>query len=217
MFPGRAAKVSAGSAGRTVTPAREYWDTQAAVFDEEPDHGLRDPEVRRAWWALLRQFLPSPPVRIADLGCGTGSLSVLCAEQGHSVHGVDLSDQMVSAARTKASAADLPAGVSVAFDQGDASDPDLGAGAFDVVLSRHVLWALPDPAAALSRWISLLQPGGRLVLVEGHWFTGGGLSASRCEALVREHRQAVVVHPLDDPALWGREVDDERYLLVSTS
>ncbi|MYR55167.1 SAM-dependent methyltransferase, partial [Streptomyces sp. SID625] len=25
------------------------WDAQAAVFDDEPDHGLRDPRVRAAW------------------------------------------------------------------------------------------------------------------------------------------------------------------------
>lgn len=30
------------------------WDAEAASFDEEPDHGLRDPEVRRAWAGRLR-------------------------------------------------------------------------------------------------------------------------------------------------------------------
>jgi hypothetical protein len=84
-----------------------------------------------------------------------------------------------------------------------------------VVLSRHVLWAMPDPSAALGRWISLLAPGGRLVLVEGCWSTGAGLTAERCEALVREHRQEVDVLPLDDAVYWGTEIEDERYLLVS--
>ena len=45
-------------------------------------------------------------------------------------------------------------------------------GAYDAVLARHVLWALPDPADALARWLGLLGPGGTLVLVEGHWSTG---------------------------------------------
>jgi hypothetical protein len=25
------------------------WDTLAATFDDEPDHGLRDPRIRAAW------------------------------------------------------------------------------------------------------------------------------------------------------------------------
>ncbi|GHF56087.1 SAM-dependent methyltransferase [Amycolatopsis bartoniae] len=63
------------------------------------------------------------------------------------------------------------------FRQDDASDPALPPAAFDVVLARHVVWALPDPAAALGRWVRLLRPGGRVVLVEGRWATGTGLTA----------------------------------------
>ena len=29
--------------------ASEYWDSEAAVFDAAPDHGLQDPAVRDAW------------------------------------------------------------------------------------------------------------------------------------------------------------------------
>jgi SAM-dependent methyltransferase len=189
----------------------DYWDGQAATFDDEPDHGLRDPRVRAAWRDLLLTHLPAAPARVADLGCGTGTLSVLLAEEGHDVHGIDLSGQMVAAAQAKARAA----GVSGAFTQGDAADPSLAEAAFDVVLSRHVLWALPDPGAALRRWCELLAPGGRLLLVEGFWFTGGGLHAVDVERLVRASGRRSVVLPLSDPVYWGHEIDDERYLLVS--
>ena len=146
-----------------------------------------------------------------DLGCGTGTLSVLLAEAGHTVAGVDLSGEMVDAARRKAATADLP----VTFREGDASDPELERAAYDVVLSRHVLWALPDPSASLARWVRLLRPGGRLVLVEGSWSTGAGLTAEQTERLVREHRSDATVQQLTDPVLWGRQIEDERYLLVS--
>jgi ubiquinone/menaquinone biosynthesis C-methylase UbiE len=92
------------------------WDAEAATFDDEPDHGLRDPEVRRAWRALLAGALPPAPARVADLGCGTGSLAVLLAEEGHAVHGVDVSPAMVDRARAKAAAA----GVEVTLARGDA-------------------------------------------------------------------------------------------------
>jgi ubiquinone/menaquinone biosynthesis C-methylase UbiE len=190
--------------------ARAYWDNEAAAFDDEPDHGLRDPAVRRAWADLLLPLL-APASRVADLGCGTGSLSVLLAEAGHRVDGVDLSQQMVDAATAKAAAA----GVVATFVQGDASQPPLDGGSCDVVLARHVLWALPEPVVALRRWCALLRPAGTLVLVEGSWSTGAGLTARDCESLVREVRSDAEVRRLIDPSLWGREIDDERYLLVS--
>lgn len=187
------------------------WDAEAATFDDEPDHGLRDPDTRTAWRDLLLEHLPPAPARIADLGCGTGSLSVLLAEEGYDVRGVDLAPEMVSRARAKAAAAGVPA----SFAVGDAAAPDLPPGGFDVVLSRHVLWALPDPDAGLARWLDLLTPQGRLLLIEGHWFTDAGLRAADAEAMVRARGRTCVVRHLTEPVFWGREIDDERYLLRS--
>lgn len=190
---------------------RAFWDAEAARFDEEPDHGLRDPAVRAAWGRLLREHLPQPPSEVLDLGCGTGSLTVLLAESGHRVHGVDLAPNMVAAARAKIAAA----GVTASVEVGDAADPPGRPGAYDVVLTRHVLWALPDPAAALARWVRLLRAGGRLLLVEGRWWTGGGLTAAETEALVGPYAPEVRTVPLTDPLYWGAPVEDERYLCVA--
>ena len=190
---------------------QRYWDEQVATFDAEPDHGLADPPVRMAWSQLLRRLLPPPPADIIDLGCGTGSLSVLLAEQGYGVRGLDLSERMITAATRKAHAA----GVEVDFQQGDASVPPYGQASADVVLARHVLWALPDPSQALASWIQLLRPAGRLVLIEGCWTTGAGLTADQCQRLVGQRRTEATVERLDDPTLWGRQTHDERYALVS--
>jgi ubiquinone/menaquinone biosynthesis C-methylase UbiE len=124
----------------TTSEAAEYWDEAAQSFDLEPDHALLDPAVRAAWRELLLPLLPAAPARVADLGCGTGSVSVLLAEAGYDVTGLDFSAEMVAAAQAKAAAA----GAEARFVVGDASDPQLDAGGFDVVLCRHVLWALPD-------------------------------------------------------------------------
>lgn len=188
-----------------------FWDSQAALFDDEPDHGLRDPEVRACWRELLLSALPPLPTRIADLGCGTGSVLTLLAGEGYDMDGVDLSGDMLAAAEAKVA----EAGLRARLRQGDAAFPPLDSSSYDVVFARHVLWALPDPEAVVGRWIGLLRPGGRLVLVEGRWFTGAGLSADQCQALVAAHRGEAVVHALDDPRLWGKTITDERYLLVS--
>lgn len=193
------------------TDVRDYWDEQAASFDAEPDHGLADPAVRAAWADLLLPVVPARS-RVADLGAGTGSLSVLLAQAGHAVTGVDLAPRMVAAARAKAAAARVPA----AFVVGDAGAPPLPEASVDVVLVRHVLWALPDPDDAVRRWVRLLVPGGRLVLVEGRWWSGAGLPAERTRELVLGHRAEAEVLPLPDPALWGGPIEDERYLVLST-
>lgn len=195
----------------TGTDERRYWDEAAAHFDDEPDHGLRDGQVRAAWAARLRSWLPRPPADVLDLGCGTGSLALLAAQEGHRVTAVDSSRRMAEAARAKLS------GTSARVLLGDAAEPPVADRRFDAVLVRHLLWAVPDPAAALRRWAELLRPGGRLVLVEGRWGTEdpAGIDARTLAALAAPLGGSVTIEQLaHDPALWGREVSDERYAAV---
>ncbi|MFJ6572869.1 trifunctional class I SAM-dependent methyltransferase/NUDIX hydrolase/VOC family protein [Streptomyces sp. NPDC091292] len=198
-------------------PCDTDWDAAAGTFDDEPDHGLRDPTVRGAWADRLRDWLPREPSDVLDLGCGTGSLSLLAAEQGHRVTGVDLAPRMVERARAKLAAGAPGSGAEILT--GDAADPPVGKRLFDVVLARHVLWILPDPEATLRHWCSLLRPGGRLVLVEGVWgdLSPVGLPARRLTAalgplVTRLHTEDLT----GDARLWGKEVTDARYALVGT-
>ncbi|AWW42729.1 SAM-dependent methyltransferase [Streptomyces sp. AS58] len=196
----------------TTSPDAVDWDASAAGFDDEPDHGLRDPDVRAAWAERLSRWLPGPARDVLDLGCGTGSLSLLAAEQGHRVTGVDRSRAMVDRARAKL------AGRDAAFLVGDAVAPPVGEQRFDVVLVRHVVWTLPDPGRALRHWRGLVRPGGRFVLVEGVWGTSSpvGIPAERLLALVLPLvGQARVERLSEDARLWGRAVEDERYALVA--
>ncbi|MFE2729294.1 class I SAM-dependent methyltransferase [Kitasatospora sp. NPDC059327] len=207
----------------------EYWDAAASTFDDEPDHGLRVERTRAAWTRLLRAWVPSGPVDVLDVGCGTGSLSLVLAEAGHRVTGVDLAPRMVERAGEKLSAA----GLSGRFLVGDAAVPPTGGEAFDVVLSRHLVWTLPDPEAALREWANRLRPGGRLVLVEGRWRESGrsgvpyvagaqslpwngGVGADDLAAVVRPLAAVVRIEPLSgDADLWGGPVTDERYALIA--
>lgn len=160
---------------------------------------------------LLLSHLPPAPAAIADIGCGTGSLSVLLATEGYAVTGLDFAPAMIRAARAKARAAD----VSARFVLSDAAAPTLPPASFNVVLARHVLWAMPDTGRALAAWLRLLVPGGTLVLVEGRWSTGAGLTTAEAGRAVLRHRADATITALDDPVLWGGPVSDERYLLVS--
>jgi SAM-dependent methyltransferase len=198
-----------------TSDAVALWNSEAPDFDEAPDHGLLDPGVRDAWRELLLGVLPPAPARMADLGCGTGTLSLLLAERGYAVDALDFSPAMVRLARAKVDAGPAPVRELVTVREGDAADPGLAPASVDVVLCRHVLWALPDPVAVVGRWVAALRPGGRLVLVEGNWATGAGLTADRCAEIVGEWCSRVEVRHLPEPTLWGREITDERYLVAA--
>ncbi|MBB5939716.1 class I SAM-dependent methyltransferase [Streptomyces zagrosensis] len=213
----------------TSAAITKYWDGAAASFDDEPDHGLRADHVRAAWTSLLHGWVPSHSVDVLDVGCGTGSLSLPLAAAGHRMTGVDLSARMIDQARAKFAAAGLEGN----FLVGDAAAPPTGDRQYDVVLSRHLVWTLPDPDVALREWAKRLRPGGTLILIEGRWREAGqsdvpyvagagalpwngGVSAADLAAHVRPLVAELRVESLsDDPNLWGGPVTDERYALIA--
>lgn len=192
--------------------SRQIWNTEAASFDAQPDHGLHNPVVLTAWVELLRSALPFSKGQILDIGCGTGSLSVVLAEFGNNVTGIDFSPEMIALAEVKAKTARQ----AVQFHIMDAAYPQIPPHQFDIIICRHVLWALPDIHQVLQRWSQLLRPGGRILLIEGFWHTGAGLhSQDIIDALPASLTNIVVQNLSDQPALWGNPVDDERYMIMA--
>lgn len=141
-----------------------HWDRRAAHFDEDFGHSIRTPAERLAWDRILDLVIPgNEPLDALDAGCGTGFLSLELAARGHRVTGVDFAPAMLAAARSKAA----DAGLVVRLEEGDAEQLPFAAGSFDLVISRHVLWTLPHPEAAIDEWIRVLRPGARLAVVDG--------------------------------------------------
>jgi SAM-dependent methyltransferase len=77
------------------------------------------------------------------------------------VTGVEFSERMLAKAAVKASQHQVRAWLLL----GDAATPPLAPGRFTACLCRHVLWALPNPDAAIHNSIELLVGDGILVAI----------------------------------------------------
>jgi ubiquinone/menaquinone biosynthesis C-methylase UbiE len=140
-----------------------HWERRAPHFDEDFGHSIRTPAERSAWDRILDLVLPGRSALDAlDVGCGTGFLTFELATRGHRVAGVDFAPAMLAEARRKAAAL----GLSVRLEEADAEQLPFARASFDIVISRHLLWTLPHPEAAIDEWIRVLRPGGRLIVVD---------------------------------------------------
>ncbi len=119
--------------------------------------------------AFLRAGL-EPGMRVLDLGCGSGDVSLLAAEivgPSGSVVGIDRDSGSVERARTRA--AEEGAG-NVSFTVGEIG-VELDRAPFDALVGRFILMHVPDPAEALrwaTRWV---RPGGVVAMIESNMET----------------------------------------------
>ena len=140
-----------------TAPIAELFDRVADTYD-----AVGVPWFTPIATGLVQALATRPGEHAVDLGCGKGAALLPLAEAvgtGGSVTGVDLAPAMVRAAQA---AVDERGLVNVDLLVGDVMAPDLPPASFDVAASSLVLFFLPDPAAAVRAWLSLLRPGGRL-------------------------------------------------------
>ncbi len=146
-----------------------HWNRRAHGFDADFGHSIRTAAERAAWDRILDLVVPARgKLDALDVGCGTGFLTFELAGRGHRVTGVDFAPAMIAEARRKAA----DRAVAVQLEEADAEQLPFTAGSFDLVLSRHLLWTLPHPEAAIDEWIRVLRPGARLVVVDGQFDPG---------------------------------------------
>lgn len=110
----------------------------------------------RSWEALAHLLLAFfPPLRIADLGVGTGQLTRLLAARAAKVVAID---------RDEAALQGLPPAVEARVGLIEA--PPLAAGEVDLLLYSQSLHCVEDPLAALRAGHAALAPGGRVAVLD---------------------------------------------------
>ncbi len=119
---------------------------------------------------LIRDLRPPPGGGVLEIGCGTARNLVLAARAYPTarLHGVDISEEMLTTARQTIARENLVDRVRVA--QGDATDFDpealFGVATFDRVFVSYALSMIPPWQAALDHAARLVAPGGSLHIVD---------------------------------------------------
>jgi ArsR family transcriptional regulator len=141
---------------RRRAKSEEFFATAAAGWDRLRGDLFGDTFFL---WAILG--LIDPSLTVGDLGCGTGQLAETVAPHVHRVIAVDASDDMLTAARAR-----LGKLSNVDLRKGDLEALPIPAGELDAAVMSLVLHYSPDPARALAEVARVLQPGGRVLIVD---------------------------------------------------
>jgi ubiquinone/menaquinone biosynthesis C-methylase UbiE len=144
---------------------KNEWARLAGEYDRQTTRGLLTPRAAVFWQRTIRNLIGSDAKDVLDVGTGTGLLAVEIAKAGHRVVGVDLTPEMLERARSRSTGE----GVQVTWLEGDAMSLPCETGRFDVTVSRHVLWTMPDPAKAFTEWIRVTKPNGRVAWFDSTW------------------------------------------------
>ena len=136
-----------------------YWSHRAEGFEQQRLREFES-EKKGRWLAEFRKYLPKDkPLRILDVGTGTGFFACLLAEEGHETTGIDLTPEMVEHAEHMAAVLGLDAH----FQIMDAEAPEFPSERFDALVTRNLTWTQPHIARAYQEWYKLLKPGGVLI------------------------------------------------------
>ncbi|MDR6873599.1 ubiquinone/menaquinone biosynthesis C-methylase UbiE [Bosea sp. BE125] len=145
---------------------RAYWSKRAETFDLSYGHRIRSDAELEAWARLIASHAPvAAGARALELASGTGEITRVLLSLGCSVDAIDLCEPMIARAQVK------HANAAVRFHLGDAENTMMADEAYDLVICRHLVWTLIDPARALADWLRVLRPGGALIVIDGDWVT----------------------------------------------
>ncbi len=112
---------------------------------------------------LFDRYGLSGPLRILDLGCGTGEITRRLAQRypQAALVGIDILEGNLALARN----ASADAGGRIRYAQGDAFALESADAEFDLVVCRHMSQAVPDFPLVLAGITRVLRPGGWLHLL----------------------------------------------------
>ncbi|AEG13766.1 Methyltransferase type 11 [Desulfofundulus kuznetsovii DSM 6115] len=142
---------------KVANVVQEYWNKEGArLYDKI--HYINKDKFKNT---LLNYLDVEKDCIILDFGTGTGFLASILAELGYKrIIGLDINEYMLLRAKQKLS------GFPVMLVRGDGLNLPLKDNSVDAVVSRWVLWVMPDPERAIKEMIRVTKPGGKVITFE---------------------------------------------------
>lgn len=135
---------------------RNAYDQWAPTYDDSPN-----PQIVLEFPDVLELLAPTAGETILDAACGTGRYTVVMAERGAAVIGLDFSEEMLTRARRRIPYAE--------FHLADLTKPlPFPAHSFDAILCAQALKHIPDLGLTMREFARALRPNGRVVFSVTH-------------------------------------------------
>src|SRR5215467_77442 len=137
--------------------ARRYFDELAGKFGRSYVPG-------RSWEALAHVLITLlPPLTVADLGSGEGTLAQLLAKTARKVIAVDSSPKMIEFASELAKKHGFR---NIEYCLGDMQEPPIANNSVDLAIFSQALHHAPKPERAIKSAHSILRKNGRIVILD---------------------------------------------------
>ena len=152
---------------------KAYWIQRAKGYSEvnkEELSGIQHDTWKDFLVSEISKCFPGrepSSIKILDVGAGPGFISIILSEAGYRVTAFDFAETMLAEAKANAGALSEQ----IQFIQGDALNLPFEKDSFDVVFSRNLTWNLSDPAKAYRGWLSVLKPGGLMLVFDANWYS----------------------------------------------
>jgi len=144
---------------RDTSSSKEFYEYYAA----QSESALALDRSRHIYEVVSSVYLrggQSRRLEVLDVGCNAGTQSLVWAEQGHDVFGLDINASLVELAASRAKAR----GLTVDFQVGTAERIPLPDQSRDVCLAPELLEHVPDWESCINELDRVLRPGGVLFL-----------------------------------------------------
>jgi ArsR family transcriptional regulator len=143
---------------------RKRQDSMRRYFDELAGKFGRQYVPGRSWKGIAEALLKlMPPMVIADLGAGEGTISQLMAQRAKRVIAIDNSEKMVEFGSELARKHNI---ANLEYRLGDIEDVPIRGGTVDLAFLSQALHHASHPERAIAEARRILKPGGRIAVLD---------------------------------------------------
>jgi ubiquinone/menaquinone biosynthesis C-methylase UbiE len=143
---------------------RKRQDKMRRYFDELAGRFGRQYVPGRSWKGIAEALLKlMPPMVIADLGAGEGTIAQLMAQRAKKVIAIDNSEKMVEFGADLARRHEI---ANLEYRLGDLEDVPIRAGTVDLAFLSQALHHAVHPEKAISEAWRILKPGGKIAVLD---------------------------------------------------